>query len=817
MSDDADFVHEFIAEAREHLQAAEGCLLVLTANPSDQDSVQACFRAIHTIKGLAGFLTLDRIQALAHATEQVLDLVRTGKLACGGNQCDVLLQALTRLGDLVTGLEQGAEPADSDAPWLARIEEQLHGDDYAPVSRPNARELIATSRRIRRADPVAAQMLSELLSTLIASGPEDRAAHLRITEGLQVLADAWDAPAKAMVDRIRSALTAEQLDEASFAEALAEFARLPGLRPAEVDEVPGVDPQQCLEFANEANELLAGAEAQLLAQGILGQAQVEAVFRAFHTVKSMAAYLGFTRTERLAHRLESDLLPVRDGEVAATPSARAAALAGIDGLRAMAQRIRAVHGEGADWPAVAGDVARTFGFPDAPAAQSPEAIDQEALTEALVESGVPRAVVEATAADLKPGEDLTTRLVRAGQISKAAADEVVAKQQELSGRPPAEAFTRVSLARLEELVNLVGELLIAQSMVNQDEDVVRSPRLQATVARQNRIVRDLQNLSLGMRMVPLKATFQKMARAVHDTARKLGKQIEFRLVGEDTEIDRTIAEALADPLLHMVRNAADHGIEANRDRLATGKAEKGLIILEARQASDQVIISLRDDGRGMDPAKLIAKAVEKGLLKPGQQLAPSEAYQLIFAAGFSTAEQVTGISGRGVGMDVVRRNVEQLQGKIDIDSRIGTGSTFTIRLPLTTAILDAMLLRVGSERFLVPVTAIIASLRPLAGQVQEIFARGRVIENRGAILPLAILGEVLGLADHLQDPTAGVVMVIEHSGGRYALLVDEILGLQQVVIKPLDHQTPHHPGLAGTAILGDGRVGLILDPARLLT
>jgi two-component system, chemotaxis family, sensor kinase CheA len=670
--------------------------------------------------------------------------------------------------------------------------------------------------RIRRADPASIQRVPDLLSALIACGPGDRTAHLRITEELQELADAWEAPAQAAVARIRSLLAAENLDASGFAEVLAACARLPGVCAGDADAIAGVDPQQCLEFANEAQELLSGAEAQLLAQGILGQTEVEAVFRAFHTVKSMAAYLGFTRTERLAHRLESDLLPVRDGVVAATPSVRAGALAGIDGLRAMAQRIRSVHGEGEDWPAIAGEVARTFGFPDAPAAQLSETMDQEALTEALVESGVPREVVEATAADLKPGEDLTTRLVRAGRISKTVADEVVAKQQEQAGKVPAEAFTRVSLARLEELVNLVGELLIAQSMVNQDEDVVRSPRLQATVARQNRIVRDLQNLSLGMRMVPLKATFQKMARAVHDTARKLGKQIEFRLVGEDTEIDRTIAEALADPLLHMVRNAVDHGIEANRDRLATGKAEKGLIILEARQASDQVIISLQDDGRGMDPAKLIAKAVEKGLLKPGQQLAPAESYQLIFAAGFSTAEQVTGISGRGVGMDVVRRNVEQLQGKIDIDSRIGAGSTFTIRLPLTTAILDAMLLRVGSERFLVPVTAIIASLRPLAGQVQEIFARGRMIENRGAILPLAILGEVLGLVDYLRDPTTGVVMVIEHSAGRYALLVDEILGLQQVVIKPLDHQTPHHPGLAGTAILGDGRVGLIIDPARLL-
>jgi two-component system chemotaxis sensor kinase CheA len=426
-------------------------------------------------------------------------------------------------------------------------------------------------------------------------------------------------------------------------------------------------------------------------------------------------------------------------------------------------------------------------------------------------------VIKEATERLAKGEDLTTRLVRSGKITPAKAEEVQAKQAEMAGKSlGADGFTRVSIGRLEELVNLVGELLVAQSMVNQDEAVRASTRLQSIVGRQSRIVRDLQNLSLGLRMVPLKATFQKMARAVHDTARKVGKQIDFKLVGEDTEIDRTLAETLADPLLHMVRNAVDHGIESAERRAKAGKPERGNVTLSARQGSDQVIITLTDDGGGMDPKKLIAKAVEKGLIPPDRQLSDSEAYQLIFAAGFSTAEKVTGISGRGVGMDVVRRNVEAAKGRIEIESKIGSGTVFTIRLPLTTAILDAMLLRVGRERFLIPVTSIVASLRPNPGQVREMFGRGRVIENRGEVLSVATLGELFALPDFLTDPTTSVVMVIEHQGGRYAIQVDEILGLQQVVIKPLDQETPHHLGLAGTAILGDGRVGLILDPARLL-
>lgn len=266
----------------------------------------------------------------------------------------------------------------------------------------------------------------------------------------------------------------------------------------------------------------------------------------------------------------------------------------------------------------------------------------------------------------------------------------------------------------------------------------------------------------------------------------------------------------------MVRNAADHGIEPPEARAASGKPAQGRITLSAEQSGDEVLIRLADDGRGMDPEKLRRKAVEKGLIGADQKLTEQEAFQLIFLAGFSTAEQVTGISGRGVGMDVVKRNVEQMKGTVEITSVLGQGSTFTIHLPMTTAILDAMLLRVGDQRFLMPMTALIEAVRPAPGQVHEVLGRGRVIESRNQLLPVALLGERFAIAAAENDPAAAVIMVIEHQRGRYALQVDEILGLQQVVIKPLAHGLEHHHGVAGTAILGDGRVGLILDPARIL-
>jgi two-component system chemotaxis sensor kinase CheA len=379
-----------------------------------------------------------------------------------------------------------------------------------------------------------------------------------------------------------------------------------------------------------------------------------------------------------------------------------------------------------------------------------------------------------------------------------------------------DGYSRVATGKLEEMVNMVGELLIAQAMVVNDPELTRFPNLAAAVQRQSRIMRSLQVLSLSLRMVPLKSTFQKMARAVHDTARKVGKEIEFVTAGDDTEIDRNLAEAMADPLLHMVRNAVDHGIEPAAVRAQHGKGGGGTVRLAARQSGDDVLIELSDDGAGMDPQRLRTKAVEKGLIPASRVLSDLECFDLVFLPGFSTAAKVTDVSGRGVGMDVVRRQVRNANGSVQIQSKVGSGTTFTIRLPLTTAIMDTMLLRCGGERFLIPVAAVVSMLRPAAGQVESIMGHGRVLNVRGRELPVIRLGAFFAIPDHQTDPTASLVLVIENRGKDFALQVDEVLGQRQVVIKPFDHSLAHHPGVSGSAILGDGRVALILNPAKLL-
>jgi len=341
-------------------------------------------------------------------------------------------------------------------------------------------------------------------------------------------------------------------------------------------------------------------------------------------------------------------------------------------------------------------------------------------------------------------------------------------------------------------------------------------QLAQAVGRQGRILRNLQVLSLSLRMVPLRGTFQKMARVVYDTAKKLGKQVDFTLGGEDTEIDRTLAEAMGDPLMHMVRNGIDHGIEMPDARTAKGKSAAGSLRLEAFQAGDDVVIRLIDDGAGMDAQRLRAKAIEKGLIDPALPMDDQACFQLVFLPGFSTAAQVTDVSGRGVGMDVVRRQVEEANGTVRIDSTVGKGTTFTIRLPMTTAILDAMQLKVGSENLLMPISSIVEMLRPKPGQVQTILDRGQVIQHRDRTLPLVQLGGMLGIRDCVTDPAEAILVVIDNHGSDYVIQVDAILGQRQVVIKPFDAGVSHHAGTSGTTILGDGRVALILNPAYLV-
>jgi len=365
---------------------------------------------------------------------------------------------------------------------------------------------------------------------------------------------------------------------------------------------------------------------------------------------------------------------------------------------------------------------------------------------------------------------------------------------------------------------LVGELVIAQSMVVQNPDVqnINSLELVRSVRQLSRVTKELQRNATSLRMVPIRGLFKKMARLVRDLAIDTKKQVQLVLDGEETELDRNIVDKMADPLIHMIRNAIDHGLESPAERVAAGKSALGTIRLSASHARGGIVIRIDDDGRGLNGERILRKAIEKGLIHSELGLSESEVYSLIFLPGFSTAEKVTDLSGRGVGMDVVRGSIESLRGKVETQSALGVGTTFKILLPLTLAIIDGLLVGVGKERYIIPTLSVRESFRPHAGMVTSVQGRGEMVAVRGRQTPVLRLGAYIGTTAQSTRPEDGILIVVESGDQSRALLVDELIGKQEVVIKSLGHAFEQQNIVAGGAVLGDGWIGLILDVDTLV-
>jgi two-component system chemotaxis sensor kinase CheA len=408
----------------------------------------------------------------------------------------------------------------------------------------------------------------------------------------------------------------------------------------------------------------------------------------------------------------------------------------------------------------------------------------------------------ATASDIVPAdtEPLSATEGDAGFVAAARTDA-------------AESSIRVGVAKVDALINLVGELVITQAMLLQRAeglDPVRHEALLAGIAQLERNSRDLQDAVMSVRMLPVDFAFSRFPRMVRDLATRLGKKVRLKTVGEQTELDKGVIEKMIDPLVHLIRNSIDHGLEPPDERRAAGKDETGTISLSAVHQGGHIVIEVSDDGRGLDRGRIVAKAAERGL-PLAENATDAQVWELIFHPGFSTAEKLTDVSGRGVGMDVVRKNIQALGGNVEIRSAPGKGSTMSIRLPLTLAILDGMTVAVGDEVFVVPLNAVVESLQPGEGDVRTIGGGDRVLRLRDDYIPMLNLATQYGLAGDGLRGNARIAVVVESNGGRIALEVDELLGQQQVVIKNLENNYRKVAGVSGATILGDGRVALIVD------
>lgn len=576
------------------------------------------------------------------------------------------------------------------------------------------------------------------------------------------------------------------------------------------------------EFIMEANDLIGRAEEALLSLEVDPEDMdaVGTVFRAFHTIKGTSAFLELSLLSEMGHHAESLLSRVRDREIRYQGGYADLALRSLDMLKNLIQMVEKALG---GVPLVKPD-----GYDNLMAAlMNPEAAGVSGETDdvklprigdILVAQGkIDRDSIEMMAQD-SADEPIGMAAIKSGAVSVNDVALALRTQDRMKGpKQIVETSVRVSTERLDRLIDMVGEMVIAHSMVAQDSVVIQAANyeLLKKVNHTSKIVRGLQDLSMSMRMVPLKPTFQKMARLVRDVARKVGKNVSFVTEGEDTEIDRNLVDIINDPLVHMVRNAVDHGIESPDVRKTKGKSPNGTVKLSAFHSAGNVVVQIIDDGKGLDRNVILAKALEKGMITDPSTLCDRDVYNLILEPGFSTAEVITDVSGRGVGMDVVKKNIESLRGQVEIQSEPGKGSVFRMSLPLTLAIIDGMVLRAGKEIYVIPTVSIVRTIKPDLKDISTVFNKGTVLSLQGKLIPLYRLTQLYKIEDNGGDNT-DLVVVIEDDGNQAGIIIDELVGRQQVVIKTLGETMQKIPGISGGAIMPNGRVGLIVDISGLM-
>ena len=533
------------------------------------------------------------------------------------------------------------------------------------------------------------------------------------------------------------------------------------------------DPSFYTDFSTESLEHIEAAEEILLesGEGDLGSDDINTIFRAFHTIKGVSSFLDLPDIQVLTHRAENVFEKMRSKKLSMSGEIQDLCFKVLDKVKGLIATLK-------------------------------ESVSQGQLPP--TDSEVPQFV--------KALDNVLNQ--KEGEEPSVSAPDIPAKAEGSGHKKVKEASSvKVATQRLDQVINLVGELVTSNAMISEEIQQHSSKTLMANVNHMKKNVNELQALAMSLRMVPIKNTFLKMSRIVRDLSKKMGKQIEFTMAGEDTELDRNMVDKLGDPLVHMVRNSADHGVESPEERQEAGKDPIGHVQLSAFHKGGNIVIQIKDDGKGIDRDVIFAKAVEKGLANPNQEMSDSEVFQMIFSAGFSTAKVVTDVSGRGVGMDVVRKNIENLRGRIEIESKKGEGTTFSIHLPLTLAIIDGMVIRVADQRYIVPTVAIHQTFSAQDQGQYSIQEKGKVLKFRDHLVPILDFEEIFGDPDCKGE--GNILMVLGAGDKNVAILLDEIVTQQEVVIKSLHETMKNIKGLSGSAILPDGTVGLILDPVEI--
>jgi two-component system chemotaxis sensor kinase CheA len=570
-----------------------------------------------------------------------------------------------------------------------------------------------------------------------------------------------------------------------------------------------------LDFLVEATQLLNDSEQAFLAlEGDKNNATLmNEIFRLAHNLKGTSRAVGFGDVAEFTHEMENLILQLKEGRLEITDNIVSLLLECNDHVSVMIKTLNMdldARFESVDIIAkIQKALAGQLGDSAPSAKETKKEVNSEPVSVMSQEHVELLANFETNFG--KPEQEPEGELAPVLHVKKADAP----KRAQVVNKATEDDSIRVSLARVEHLNNAVGELVIIQTVLNQHRNEIKNPLMLKSLSHLAKLSKEIQEISMSLRMVPLKPTLQKMQRIIRDTSKTLNKKVLLELIGEDTEIDKTVLEHLADPLVHIVRNAVDHGLESTEGRIAAGKEEEGVVSIKAHHEGNNLVIEIKDDGKGIDHKIIREKAIEKRVISANSNLSEEEIINLIFHPGFSTKSEVSEISGRGVGMDVVKTNIEKLSGEVKVTTVVGQGSTFRVVLPLTLAIIDAMVTIIGEERYIIPLSQIYESLSPTPDVLHYVNGVGECLKIRGEVLPLFRISKALGRNVKEKKISDQIAIIVNSEHRNFAVLVDDILHQQQVVIKKIGEEISNQKGFMGSSILGDGRPAFILDLIEL--
>lgn len=760
-----EIIISFIEEGYERLDDAENQLSKLDDGDDKTAKLNSVFRLFHSVKGSAGYLGFDHIKRLTHVAETLLDTFLKEHFEPTPDSIDAVFHTIDVLRNLISTVEKTWSDKDGET---------------------------------------AAHAQADIIENVIAAlkgAPKD----------------------KKVSEQEKPAGTTTSETSAGGPDLIPNVIRLTTLVSRDmVERFVG----ECADTVDSTERIVLSLE-----YGKPETEKVNDIFRAVHTIKGNSGFFGYLMLESACMEMESLLDDARKTSAPITEPFANRTIKFIDQLRAILSTVVILGEDEADDSTGSGSVspAESFEAAENTAPAEPKTAAAESyktLGEILVGMGAVDND-QLNAALKQQVRPLGEILVEQGVIDRNVVDTALKEQQSQAAAAEVQGNhevvrreIRVDTGKLDKLFELVGELITAEAMVLNSPDLagLKLDSFSKSFARLNKISREIQETTMMIRMIPLDGLFQKMRRLVRDLSRKVDKPIDFIISGQDTEMDKNVIEQVADPLVHILRNAIDHGVEARADRAAKGKSETGTVRLDAKYEGSDIWITIKDDGAGLHRDRILAKAAERGILKGDPAvMSDAEVWQYIFEPGFSTAAVVSEVSGRGVGLDVVKKNLERIHGRIDIFTSPGNGTEFVLVIPLTMAIIDGITVRVGSNCYSLPLGDIIEFVKISRNQLTRTDTEADTVNIRQEFLPLIKLSEVFRVRDGISDPTEGIVIIVQNNGRKACLLIDEVVGNQQIVVKSLSEYLGKVDGISGCSILGDGSVSFIVDTGRLLS